>query len=107
MLAAYLHGFLRYRLSGFTFTHQPAVDTEGVHFTVPLNQKIDLENLKTELDTLRMQASKSDDVKQEKQALERKLDECSIKLQSVEALRDKLEQQLAESLAESSVRRTG
>lgn len=92
---------------GFTFTHQPTADTESVHFTLPLNQKTDLENLKTELNTLRMKASKSEDLNQEKQALERKLDECSIKLQSVEALRDKLEEQLAESLAESSVSCTG
>ncbi|XP_066144839.1 citron Rho-interacting kinase-like [Euwallacea fornicatus] len=94
---------------GFTYTHNSQGSYES-NFPRPTMHKTDLElieNLRIELAILRMQVAKSEDFKQEKLTLEQKLDATAIKLQSLEGLRDKLEKQLAESLAESSaVKRT-
>lgn len=81
---------------------------ESTNFQRRSIQKSELvENLKAEVTSLRMTVSKSGDFNQEKFNLEKKLEETSIKLQGIEALRDKLERQLAETIAESTaVKRT-
>ncbi|KAL1489368.1 hypothetical protein ABEB36_014280 [Hypothenemus hampei] len=87
---------------GFTFTPDPS-GTFDTSLKRHSNQKNDLvENLRAEVADLKMALSKSGDFNQEKDHLEKKLDETTIKIQGLEGLRDKLEKQLAESIAEST-----
>ncbi|XP_030763845.1 citron Rho-interacting kinase [Sitophilus oryzae] len=89
---------------GFTFTHDPYIPNDSIHHRDFTNSN---ENMKIELDALRMKVSKSGDFNQEKENLERKLEEKSRKLESIEALRDKLEKDLASNIAErTALKRT-
>lgn len=100
LLVVYLFREVFQFFQGFSFTHEgPAAFDQRRP-----SQKPDLvDNLKAELASLKMTLAKSGDISQEKDNLEKRLDDTTIKLQSVEALRDSLEKQLAESLAESTV----
>ncbi|KAF7283165.1 hypothetical protein GWI33_001228 [Rhynchophorus ferrugineus] len=92
---------------GFTFTQDHNGGYETTFSRGSLNKSQALENMKTELDVLRMKVSRSGDFNQEKENLEKKLEEKSRKLESIEALRDKLEKDLASNMAEcTALKRT-
>lgn len=85
---------------GFTFTHD---GFEG-NFDRKIVAKDEVvEGLKSEVESLRRKLVKNEDFDQERDALERKLEERSRKLESIESLRDRLEKDLANNIAENVV----
>ncbi|CAG9767567.1 unnamed protein product [Ceutorhynchus assimilis] len=89
---------------GFTFTPDPQVMFEP-NLQRQNNELVN--SLKSEVENLKMEKSKNEDFSKDKESVEKKLEQTSIKLQGLEALRDKLEKQVAESMAESAaVKRT-
>ncbi|XP_019763778.2 citron Rho-interacting kinase isoform X1 [Dendroctonus ponderosae] len=87
---------------GFSFTHEEPAAFDQASKRRSIQETGLVDSLKAELASLKMTLAKSGDLVQEKDNVEKRLDETTIKLHSVEALRDSLEQQLAESLAEST-----
>ncbi|KAG5866592.1 hypothetical protein JTB14_013111 [Gonioctena quinquepunctata] len=84
---------------GFTFTHDPEC------YAVPFERKVlakdeMVESLKSEVKSLRTKLVKNEEFDKEREVLETKLEERTRKLQSVESLRDRLERDLAGSIAE-------
>lgn len=85
---------------GFTFTRD---NTEDYSSSFTRNLKIKdetVQELKKELQQLRKKMLKYDQIIIEKTDLEKKLDEKSLRLQSIESVRDKLERDLSKSLNE-------
>lgn len=88
---------------GFTFTHDSNNNFEAnFERKVVVKDEI-VQNLKSEIESLRKKLMKSTEIVQEKEALEKKFDEKCRKLESVECLRDRLERDLANNIAENSV----
>nr|XP_023022952.1 citron Rho-interacting kinase [Leptinotarsa decemlineata] len=84
---------------GFTFTPNPNCYQEPFERKVVTKDEM-MENLKSEVNTLRMKMVKNDEFDKEREALERKLEEKTRKLESIENLRNRLERDLAGNIAE-------
>ncbi|XP_045467164.1 citron Rho-interacting kinase-like [Harmonia axyridis] len=90
---------------GFTFT--PFVDSFDTSFNVRKVKDEIVENLKGEVEKLRRKLAKNENFSLEKENLEKKLDEKTRKLEGVEILRNQLEKDVANNLAEcTALRRT-
>lgn len=87
---------------GFTFTHN--VDYDNNYERKCLAKDEFVQSLKSEVEELRKKMIKKENSYQEKETLEQKLNEKSRKLESIESLRDKLERDLANTMAENAVR---
>lgn len=90
---------------GFTFTHDlyeftPSYSSNSLE-TVK-NERI--EELQKEVRTLQKEIKQHKDSTQDKENMEKKLEEKSRQLENLEDLRDRLERDLANSIAECSVR---
>ncbi|XP_060533319.1 citron Rho-interacting kinase [Cylas formicarius] len=92
---------------GFTFTHDPGCSVEP-NLQRRSTQKDELvENLKAEMESLRLKLSKCADFDWERNDFEKKLEENSRKIDRLESLRDKLEKDLANTVAEcTALKRT-
>lgn len=87
---------------GFTFTH----DLECFERTFErklLTKDNVVEGFKKEIETLRKNLILNESFGKEKESLEMKLEEKTRKLESIQSLRDRLERELASSMAENTV----
>lgn len=86
---------------GFTYTHDVSADYSASRSrSVKIKDEL-VQDLKREVQALRRQAAKSEAVAVQKQELERKLEEKTIKLEGVAHSRDKLERDLSKSVSEN------
>lgn len=87
---------------GFTFTHD--IDFDATYERKCLAKDEFVLNLKTEVENLQKKLIKNDGFDSERDLLEMKIEEKSRKLEAIENLRDKLERDLAHTMAENAVR---
>lgn len=87
---------------GFTFTHD--VDYDNNYERKCLAKDEIVQNLKAEIEELRKELIKKENSDQQKDVLEKMFNEKSRKLESIVCLRDKLERDLANTMAENAVR---
>ncbi|XP_056637820.1 citron Rho-interacting kinase [Diorhabda sublineata] len=91
---------------GFTFTHDPDCYERTFERKI-MNKDEIVEKLKLEIETLQKTLLSKENSEKEKEHLEMKLEEKERKLESIECLRDRLEKELAGSLAEcTALKRT-
>lgn len=88
---------------GFTFTHDVSSYDVGNYERKCLAKDEFVQNLKSEVETLRRQLIKREGFDHERDSMEKKLEEKSRKLEGIESLRDKLERNLANMMAENAV----
>lgn len=86
---------------GFTFTPQLHDKRENYITNLTVNDSV-VQKLKSELEALQRKLLRTEEASKEHEVLDRKLEEKSRKLESLEALRDKLERDLASSISETS-----
>lgn len=86
---------------GFTFT--PALESFENSFNLRKVKDEMVENLKTEVEKLRKKLAKRENSGIEKENLEKKLNEKTRKLESLEELRNQLELDVANNMAECTV----
>lgn len=87
---------------GFTFTHDFNSFEGNFDRKIVAKDEV-VEGLKSEVENLRRKLVKNEDFDQERDGLERKLEEKNRKLESIESLRDRLEKDLANNIAENAV----
>lgn len=86
---------------GFTYTN---INPEMHNITVLKRSEEEmLETRKKQVESLQKMLAKAESSTQEYDALEQKYEECVRKLEGVESVRDKLEKDIAASLAETNV----
>lgn len=86
---------------GFTFTHDVAYDNAFERKCLVKDELV--QNLKSEINNLRRKLIKNEGFDKERNSMEKKLEEKTRKLDGIESLRDKLERDLANTMAENAV----
>ncbi|CAH1118647.1 unnamed protein product [Phaedon cochleariae] len=84
---------------GFTFTHGQSCYEGGSQRKIIVKDEL-VENLKSEVECLKVKLVKNEEFDKERDSLEQKLEVKNRKLESMENLRDRLERDLAGNIAE-------